>query len=94
MSMRNVYMQMPNVLGLLFGLAQMVLFFVYRNRNPKKNGAVSEMQQAAVQADDEKERRSHANADVRTVVVDIMPPPPAMMVMMTAAHQTPAVEVV
>lgn len=74
----RVCVQMPNVLGLLFGLAQMGLYFVYRNRNPKKNGAVSEMQQqqqaaAAVQADDaEKEqqlRQAHADADVEAVAV-------------------------
>jgi solute carrier family 50 protein (sugar transporter) len=34
------------VLGQLFGLAQMALNFVYRN--PKKNGAVSELQQVVV----------------------------------------------
>lgn len=44
-------MQMPNVLGLLFGLAQMGLYFMYRN--PKKNGAVSELQVVEVQAADD-----------------------------------------
>ena len=64
----RVCVQMPNVLGLLFALAQMALYFVYRNRNPKKNGAVSEMQQqAAVQADADAEkeqqpRQAHADA--------------------------------
>lgn len=42
-------MQTPNVLGLLFGLAQMALHLVYKN--PKKKGAVSEVQ---IPADDEK----------------------------------------
>ena len=62
---RIACVQMPNVLGLLFGLAQMGLYFVYRN--PKKNGAVSEMQVGAQQAaaDAEKEQQqqqAHAAA--------------------------------
>ncbi|CAL4914374.1 unnamed protein product [Urochloa decumbens] len=48
--LKDFFVAMPNVLGLLFGLAQMALYFMYRN--PKKNGAVSEIQ---VVADAEKE---------------------------------------
>ncbi|KAF0887848.1 hypothetical protein E2562_004058 [Oryza meyeriana var. granulata] len=38
--MKDFFVATPNVLGLLFGLAQMVLYVVYKN--PKKNAAVSE----------------------------------------------------
>ncbi|OEL38194.1 Bidirectional sugar transporter SWEET12, partial [Dichanthelium oligosanthes] len=88
--MKDFFIAMPNVLGLLFGLAQMALYLVYRN--PKKNGAVSEMQVAA--ADAEKEHQQLPQAHVAAtlgadgevvrpdgdgaqdaVVVDIMPPP-------------------
>ncbi|CAL4939405.1 unnamed protein product [Urochloa decumbens] len=52
--LKDFFVAMPNVLGLLFGLAQMALYFMYRN--PKKNGAVSEIQVAAqAAADAEKE---------------------------------------
>ena len=56
---------MPNVLGLLFGLAQMGLYFVYRN--PKKNGAVSQMQVVALTqaaADAEKEPQQQVRPQV------------------------------
>ncbi|GJN07895.1 hypothetical protein PR202_ga25766 [Eleusine coracana subsp. coracana] len=49
--MKDFFIAMPNILGLLFGLAQMALYFVYRN--PKKNGAVSEIQVVEEQAADE-----------------------------------------
>ncbi|XP_047071845.1 bidirectional sugar transporter SWEET12-like [Lolium rigidum] len=39
--MKDFFVATPNVLGLLFGLAQMALHLVYKN--PKKNGAVSEV---------------------------------------------------
>uniref|UniRef100_A0A0D9VTY7 Bidirectional sugar transporter SWEET n=1 Tax=Leersia perrieri TaxID=77586 RepID=A0A0D9VTY7_9ORYZ len=38
--MKDFFVATPNVLGLLFGVAQMVLYVVYKN--PKKNAAVSE----------------------------------------------------
>ncbi|KAF8728664.1 hypothetical protein HU200_017935 [Digitaria exilis] len=58
--MKDFFIAMPNVLGLLFGLAQMALYFMYRN--PKKNGAVSEVQvaQEAAVADAEKEHQKQA----------------------------------
>uniref|UniRef100_A0ACD5XKK9 Uncharacterized protein n=1 Tax=Avena sativa TaxID=4498 RepID=A0ACD5XKK9_AVESA len=49
--MKDFFVATPNVLGLLFGLAQMSLHLVYKN--PKKKGAVSEVLQA-VPVDDEK----------------------------------------
>lgn len=82
---------MPNVLGLLFGLAQMALYFMYRN--PKKNGAVSEMQVVDVEKEQQQARQAapHVADDANdgevarsnddgehnkeVVVVDIMPPP-------------------
>lgn len=48
--MKDFFVATPNVLGFLFGLAQMALHLVYKN--PKKNGAVSEVLQ--VPADGEK----------------------------------------
>lgn len=82
---------MPNVLGLLFGLAQMGLYFMYRN--PKKNGAVSEMQVVDVEKEQQQVRQAphvaaaaipdgevacttdDGHTDKDVVVVDIMPPP-------------------
>ncbi|KAL6593851.1 hypothetical protein ACP70R_048752 [Stipagrostis hirtigluma subsp. patula] len=57
--MKDFFIAMPNVLGLLFGLAQMALYLVYRN--PKKNGAVSEIGQAVMQADISKDQQLHAH---------------------------------
>uniref|UniRef100_A0ACD5WW17 Uncharacterized protein n=1 Tax=Avena sativa TaxID=4498 RepID=A0ACD5WW17_AVESA len=48
--MKDFFVATPNVLGLLFGLAQMALHLVYKN--PKKKGAVSEVVQVPV--DEEK----------------------------------------
>ncbi|KAL6902157.1 hypothetical protein ACP4OV_005033 [Aristida adscensionis] len=89
--MKDFFVATPNVLGLLFGLAQMALYLVYRN--PKKNAAVSELAQAAaLQADDagkEQQLQAHVAAtldadgevvstdadDKQSVVVEIAPPP-------------------
>ncbi|TVU47057.1 hypothetical protein EJB05_06635, partial [Eragrostis curvula] len=60
--MKDFFIAMPNVLGLLFGLAQMALYFVYRN--PKKNGAVSEIQVVKQAADEVKDQQVHAGHHV------------------------------
>jgi solute carrier family 50 (sugar transporter) len=63
--------QMPNVLGLLFGLAQMALYFMYRN--PKKTGAVSEIQVVQPAADeiskDQQQLQTHHVADGEVVAI-------------------------
>lgn len=76
---------MPNVLGLLFGLAQMVLYFVYKS--PKKNGAVSEIQVMDEKGYQLQQAAGHVAATIdadgvvvssdvgKSVVIDITLPP-------------------
>ncbi|KAJ1297148.1 hypothetical protein BS78_01G355700 [Paspalum vaginatum] len=56
--MKDVYVAMPNVLGLLFGLAQMALHLVYR-KNPSKSGAVPEKQEDAEKEQQLRQTQSH-----------------------------------
>ncbi|KQK21704.1 bidirectional sugar transporter SWEET12 [Brachypodium distachyon] len=72
--MKDFFVAMPNVLGLLFGLAQMALHLVYKNPK-KKKGAVSEAGQAAVAADGEKQnqlelQQQHQQAAAATINAD------------------------
>ncbi|KAL6648164.1 hypothetical protein ACP70R_012388 [Stipagrostis hirtigluma subsp. patula] len=85
--MKDFFIAMPNVLGLLFGLAQMALYLVYRN--PKKNGAVSEISKdqqlhghvaATIDADGDVVTTAADDTDdgatKQSVVVEITPPAP------------------
>ncbi|KAF8721053.1 hypothetical protein HU200_023467 [Digitaria exilis] len=65
--MKDFFIAMPNVLGLLFGLAQIALYFVYRN--PKKNGAVSEVQVAQEAAADAEKEQQQARQPPHVAVV-------------------------
>lgn len=63
-------MQTPNVLGLLFGLAQMVLYVVYKN--PKKNSAVSEAAAAQqVEVKDQQQLQMQLQASPAVAPLDV-----------------------
>ncbi|WVZ56918.1 hypothetical protein U9M48_007384 [Paspalum notatum var. saurae] len=66
--MKDFYVAMPNVLGLLFGLAQMALHLVYRN--PKKSGAVSEMQAADAEKQEQQLRQCHSHSSHVAATLD------------------------
>lgn len=44
-----MYLQIPNVLGITFGVLQMILYFVYKNKKPVSDEKVSELEVKSVE---------------------------------------------